>query len=116
MSSRSQRLRRPVALAVVVAAIAAPAASAAAIDPPLQGADDSQVQAPEGSSYSGSVKAIVPPEPFETAATTVTPATSADGFDWGDARLGAAGMLALGAIGAGTALVVGHRRARHRVA
>jgi hypothetical protein len=40
-----------------------------------------------GSGEPNSVKAIVPPEPFETAATTVTPATSADGFDWGDAGL-----------------------------
>jgi hypothetical protein len=34
------------------------------------------------------------------------------GFDWGDAGIGAAGMLALFSIGAGVALVVGGRRRR----
>jgi hypothetical protein len=113
MSSRSQRLRRPVALAIAVAALAAPAASAAPIDPPGVGAHESQVQ---DQSYPGSVNSIVPPETSEPVTTTVTPAASADGFDWGDAGVGAAAMLALGTIAAGAAVTLGYRGGRQRVA
>jgi hypothetical protein len=35
------------------------------------------------------------------------------GFDWGDAGIGAAGMLALFSIAAGSALLIGGRRRRH---
>ena len=35
------------------------------------------------------------------------------GFDWGDAGIGATGVLALAAIGAGGAIATGHRRGRH---
>jgi hypothetical protein len=36
------------------------------------------------------------------------------GFDWCDAGIGASGLLALAAIGAGAALATGHRpRTRH---
>jgi hypothetical protein len=37
------------------------------------------------------------------------------GFDWGDAGIGAAGMLALFSIAAGSALLIGGRRRRHGV-
>jgi hypothetical protein len=37
------------------------------------------------------------------------------GFDWGDAGIGAAGMLALFSIAAGSALLIGGRRRRHDV-
>jgi hypothetical protein len=40
---------------------------------------------------------------------------SGDGFDWGDAGIGATAMLALTAIAAGTALATG-RRLSHRSA
>jgi hypothetical protein len=35
------------------------------------------------------------------------------GFDWGDAGLGATGLLALAAIGAGAAVAGGYRLGRH---
>ena len=39
---------------------------------------------------------------------------AAQGFDWGDAGIGATGVIALAAIGAGAALATGHRpRARN---
>jgi hypothetical protein len=38
---------------------------------------------------------------------------ASNGFDWGDAGIGAAGMLALGAIGAGAVVATG-RNSRHR--
>jgi hypothetical protein len=114
MSTRNHRLRRSFAIASIVGAFAAPVASAAVVDPPLPGPDGSQGQGSE-QSYPGSINAIVPPETSEPV-TTVTTGGSADGFDWGDAGLGAAGMLAIGAMGAGGVLAVGHRRARHRLA
>jgi hypothetical protein len=40
---------------------------------------------------------------------------TSSGFDWGDAGIGAAGMLALIALGAGTLMIVMHRRREHRV-
>ena len=41
--------------------------------------------------------------------------TDSDGFHWGDAGIGAAGMLGLLGILAGTAVVSLHRRRRHRM-
>ena len=40
-----------------------------------------------------------------------------NGFDWGDAGIGAGGLLALAAIASGAVVVIRHRPdARHRVA
>ena len=45
------------------------------------------------------------------------PAPAADGFDWGDAGIGAAGTFAVVAIAAGAAVAAGHRpRHDHTVA
>jgi hypothetical protein len=41
---------------------------------------------------------------------------SSGGFDWGDAGIGAAGMLALFSIAAGSALLLTSRRRRHGIA
>ena len=41
---------------------------------------------------------------------------SSGGFDWGDAGIGAAGMLAIFSIAAGSALMLTGRRRRHRIA
>jgi hypothetical protein len=78
-------LRRGLALATVIGALAAPAAQAAPIDP-------TGVDAP--------YKVDPTPPPAE-------PTVATDGFDWGDAGIGAAAMLAVGAIGAGAALATG---------
>ena len=94
MNSNHQRLRRSLALASVVGALAAPAASAAPIDP-------------EGVKAPYTVR--TPPKPLPTPEPTVV----SDGFDWGDAGIGAAAMLAVGAIGAGAAIATG-RIPRHR--
>ena len=97
MRSRNQELRRALALATVVGAIAAPAASAARLDP--QGVDGYRVYSPNTDR----------PQP--------EPVPAADEFDWGDAGIGAAGMFAVGAIVAGATVAVGHRPRRgHRVA
>jgi len=111
MSSSKHRIRRSLALATAVGALAAPTAGAAPLDPQgvnqgyhAQGANQAYVTP---NSVLGSAAVARPPEP--TTATTV----AGDGFDWGDAGIGAAAMLALGAIGAGAVVATG-RIARHR--
>jgi hypothetical protein len=50
--------------------------------------------------------------PVQIPATVVRD-TPSSGFDWGDAGIGAAGMLALFGIGTGSALLIAGRRRRH---
>ena len=90
MKSRNHKLRRALALATVVGAVAAPAASAYPIgaDPPYT-------------------------EPYRPIPNWSQPApVASDGFDWGDAGIGAASMFAVLAIAAGTTVAVGHRPRR----
>jgi len=47
-------------------------------------------------------------------ASTVVVSSSGDGFDWGDASIGAAGVLVVALMGAGSAVML--RRNRHRAA
>jgi hypothetical protein len=47
--------------------------------------------------------------------TVVEVEAPSGGFDWGDAGIGAAGMLGLFSIAAGSALLIGSRRRRHGV-
>jgi hypothetical protein len=93
MSGSYHRFRRGLALATVVGALVAPAASAYPIDKPIPG--------PGAGPYGPGPE---PPAP--------TPTVTDDGFDWGDAGIGAAAMLALGAIGAGAVVATG-RNSRH---
>jgi hypothetical protein len=51
----------------------------------------------------------LPPTPTPVVAATSSPS---GGFDWGDAGIGAAGMLALFSIAAGSALLITGRRRR----
>jgi hypothetical protein len=48
-----------------------------------------------------------------TAPTIVRVSAGNDGFDWGDAGIGAGGAFALSIIGLGGALVASQRRGRH---
>ena len=95
-----QRLRRGLALATVIGAVAAPAASAYPVDKPLPGTHGDGDKA-------GAFVAQAGPE---------TSTASGDGFDWGDAGIGAAATLALAAIAGGTAVVTRHRPRRETVA
>jgi hypothetical protein len=86
------RLARPVrglALAAVISALAAPIASAIS---------DEQVR-PDARNNS-----VLPATPVR-----VVEVEADRGFDWGDAGIGATGVLALLAIGAGAAIATGHR-------
>jgi len=83
-------LRRGLAVATVVSALAAPAASAAPVEqfiPSTASGEPSGQQAP----------------------VRVVQVGADDGFDWGDAGIGATGVLALAAIGAGAAMGTGYR-------
>ena len=92
-------IKRALAAAIVVAAIAAPAAAYAQIN-----------QAPIGGSeipvdYLGPTHAAAPP-------ANPSPAASSVGFQWGDAGIGAGSLLVLIGVGAGAGTVAHRRRAR----
>ena len=53
--------------------------------------------------------------PVQIPAPVVASAEPASGFDWGDAGIGAAGMLALLSIAAGSALLLTGRKRRNQV-
>jgi hypothetical protein len=98
MRTRIHRMRRGLVLATVVGALVAPTASAAPVDPP--GVD---------SDYTS---------PYSPTTDRTQPApVASDGFDWGDAGIGAASMFALVAIAGGATVAIGHRPRRgHTVA
>jgi hypothetical protein len=111
MSTINQRIRRSLALATAVTALAAPAAWAAPVDPVVPGGAGDEVQNASYPSVDPSLL-VVPSSPASAAETS-----SGDGFDWGDAGLGAGAMLGLTAMAAGTAVALRHRPRRgHRVA
>jgi hypothetical protein len=78
--------------ALAVAAIAAPSAAAQPIEPSLPSGDDH-----------GPMPQVV----------TRTVTVESGGFDWGDAGIGAAGMLSVLAVGAGAVVVVRRGQRSH---
>jgi hypothetical protein len=139
MNTNQRRLRRGVAAACLVGAIAAPAASADSISPseqitqateaarstdPSQStryrallavtegrADESSAPAP-GADRNRHIRDGSRAVPFVPWVNGEPPAVTADGFDWGHAGIGAGATLALAAIAAGAALVTGRRPGR----
>ena len=93
MTLQSIRPARSLALAAAIGAIAAPTASAIPAEQFIPSRGESADRA-------------VPVRVVQVGAD--------QGFDWGDAGIGASGLLALMAIGAGAAVATGHRpRLRH---
>lgn len=93
MTLHNPRSLRSLALAAAISAIAAPGASAIPVEDFVPaGRGDSAVQ-------------TVPVRVVEVEANS--------GFDWGDAGIGATGVLAVMAIGAGAAVATGHRPGLH---
>ena len=94
MISKHRRPLATLALAATISALAVPAATAIPVEQFMSDArGESEVQA-------------MPVRVVEVEADR--------GFDWGDAGIGATGLLALMAIGAGAAVASGHRPgARH---
>lgn len=93
MKSNYRRFRRALALALVVGAVAAPAAAAKPAD------------APAG---------YTTPTVSEPSQIPVAPSAESDGFDWSDAGIGAGAGFAVTMIGLGGALVISSRRQRER--
>ena len=84
--------RRILAVALVVGALSAPVAAASTFEERFPSLADRET-------------------PVGTAPAAESPAAEpSGGFDWGDASIGAAAMLAIMAIGAGGVLEVGRRR------
>jgi hypothetical protein len=91
-------LQRGLAIATIVGAFAAPAASAAPIEDTIPSTVNGE---PSG----------------QQAPIRVVQVGADNGFDWGDAGIGAGGLLALAAIASGAAVAIRHRPdARHTVA
>jgi hypothetical protein len=97
MSLNRHPLIRALALALAVAAVAAPAASARVISEP-------------SSSLPTSTSQFLAP-PAQT-----TTGVKSSGFDWGDAGVGAGGIVALVVAGLGVRLAIGHRGQRSTAA
>ncbi len=113
MRTNTHRFMRGLAIAIAVSALAAPVASvapaAASVHEPssatpqtAQRSDDSGVVLRRDGSQAVPFVADVGPEATATS----------DGFDWGDAGIGATSMLVLAAIAAGAALLLGRRPSR----
>lgn len=122
----TRKHRRPLAtltLAATISALAAPAATAIPAEQFMPRAEDESVT---GSSS-------VPPPPSSIAASAadeyqnlrstdaatvpvrIVEVQTGRDFDWGDAGIGATGLLALAAIGGGAAFATGHRVRRLNV-
>ena len=128
-------LRRGLAIATVVSALGAPAASAAPVEQFSPSTTNSEAGAPVDYSKNSATGAYAPDREIyvnpstgfpgsDAAAEATSPApvrvvqAGADnGFDWGDAGIGAGGLLALAAIASGALVAIRHRPgARHTVA
>jgi len=91
-------LRRALTVATVVSALAAPTASAAPIERVVPSTANSE---PSG----------------QPAPVRVVQVGADNGFDWGDAGIGAGGLLALAAIASGAVVAIRQRPdVRHTVA
>ena len=112
----THRISTTAVLIVSLAAAGAPAASAKHVEDAATAANPTPATV-----YSRQDKSIVPAtSPSTTAASpakvsaqpVVTVQAPANGFDWGDAGIGAAAGFALSMIGLGGALAVSQRRTR----
>jgi hypothetical protein len=96
MTFKLRRTLHGMAAAVTLCALAAPSASAVP-------AEQFSPRAEDEASGSSSVP------------VRVVEVRADGGFDWGDAGIGATGVLALAAIGAGAAVATGHRPGRRQL-
>jgi hypothetical protein len=116
MTRKHRRPLATLALAAAISALAAPAATAIPAEQFIPREEDESVigssSMPAPSSIAGSAGEEY--ENLRSADATTVPVrvvefqTGRD-FDWGDAGIGATGMLALAAIGGGAAFATGHR-------
>lgn len=118
-----QRIRTTAAIALALAAIAAPAASALSRqagwvvrpNPDRQAAQLARAAATRPAPTNWVVRPNPDeqnPMPASPTIVRVTTPTATSGFDWADAGIGVAGGVALSMIGLGGALAVSQRRTR----
>jgi hypothetical protein len=119
MTHKHRRALHGMAAVVSVCALAAPTASAVPVEQFIPRAGDesgggsSSVPPPSSIAASAAEEYENLRSPDATSVPVRVVKVRADGgFDWGDAGIGATGMLALAAIGAGAAVATG-RRGRH---
>jgi hypothetical protein len=122
MTLRHLRTIQGVAAALSVCAFAAPTASAIPAEQFLQDANDrsagsSSVSPPPSSMASSAARDYEKLRAPDDATVPVRVVTvrADSGFDWGDAGIGAGGLFALAAIGAGAAVATGHRPGRRQL-
>ncbi len=122
MTLNHSRPARGLALAAAISALAAPSASAAPYEQVFPRAEDESASRSSSAPPSPSLIAVSAAEEYDnlrspdatTVPVRVVKVRADAGFDWGDAGIGASGLLALAAIGAGAAIATGHRpRTRH---
>ncbi len=122
MTLNHYRPARGLALAAAIGALAAPTASAAPAEQLFPRAEDESASRSSSAPPSPSSIAVSAAEEYNdlrspdatTVPVRVVKVRADAGFDWGDAGIGASGLLALAAIGAGAAIATGHRpRTRH---
>ena len=108
MNSNS-RVRRGLAIATLVSALGAPAASAAPVEQFIRSTNSAP--SPESINYGGFNPATGRPDsaPAPDSPVRVVQVDADNGFDWGDAGIGAGGLLALAAIASGAVIVIRHR-------
>ena len=112
MRNGTQRIGRVLTLATAIVALAAPAAWAATVEERLPGTSgNGEAQAQEYSSVNATAPYVA-----ETSPTSAPSSVSDDGFDWGDAGIGATALFALAAVAGGTALVLRNRPHRGSIA
>lgn len=110
--STTNRMATGIAVALALGASAAPAAARPAQFAPLED--------PAAASTRAAVHAASPAATTRAAVQAASPApaivrvTPSNGFDWGDAGIGAAGGLALAVVGFGGGLAASQRRKEHR--
>ncbi len=118
MENGTQSIRRIVALATAITALAAPVAVAAPVE---------QILSENAGSTMGNAQATTPQDPYSlfnrvpdtpVSSPSPTPVSSPSegGFDWADAGIGATVVLALAAMVGGAALVLRTRPQRGSVA
>ncbi len=124
-----QSITRVTAIALTAGAVAAPVATARparmaprqsvaaiSVSQQRQLSTASAASSAAPLKYARQDKQLAPSSSPQTAVNTAPPspptATASNGFDWGDAGIGAAGGLAISIVGIGGALTLSQRRTR----
>jgi hypothetical protein len=102
--------------AVLALALAAGASSLATAMPNRSAPGGGQVVLSPAASTRANVAAARASAPQSTPAAIVRVIPSTNGFDWGDAGIGAAGGLAIALVGLGGGLAVSQRHRHHTAA